>query len=258
MRNLQLYQITWLLPAFMAVFAFLQCESTQKKEVVAPGPVLSYEQYQQLHWQQKANSFTQRKAAPAHADDFKIFDSALEDDHEVICAAALEQIAEHKITRYHDKVSELLKSDSALVRYKALLALEALPLRPNDAAAIAGRFNDKEWLVREAAYRSVRRYTSELEEKKYFFQLLVELDEQNPTVLRELYRTLRWYNDDRAFPYIYRRSFLTTSEVELIFILRELARYNQPLARKRLVEAARTHPKIVVRYEAQQLLKEIQ
>jgi hypothetical protein len=121
--------------------------------------------------------------------------------------------------------------------------------------AVVGLTRDREWLVREAAYRTMRKFSDERSDKKYFYAVLTRLNEQNPQVVAEIYRTLVWYDDESAWPYLMKRSYHCKSASELLLVMRELARTKTRDAQVRLKTLTRSQS-VIIRQEATDLLKE--
>ena len=230
---------------------FLQCSAA--KEQLIPAKTLSEPEFLKLNWQEKV-LFIKNELNTRADSSSSLVKLALK-DKPAIRNAIMNKLASEENLEYKNMVLENIDSKDNTVRWRVLKYLEAFEPDANDVEFLAMRFNDNEWLVREAAFRILRRYQAEKEEKKVFFKVILSLNEKNSDVLREIYHTLRWYEDPRAFPYLYKRSYFASNTVELLYIMREMSHYKNDRVYRRLRQIERKHPKAMVRNTARQLLR---
>ncbi|MCS6985353.1 MAG: HEAT repeat domain-containing protein [Leptospiraceae bacterium] len=212
--------------------------------------------FAERNWQQKVELFELWDSPPRREADLTLIQLGLEEENAAVLVATLQYLMRYPVEEKKPSILHLLAHPESMVRWYALLALERLPPQAEDLSLVAARLSDKEWLVREAALRSFRRYAHEKKEKSYFYQIIFHLEERNPSVLREVYRTLLWYEDDRAFPYLLRRTYVARSGAELIATLEELLVTERPEVTSRIRAVARTHSRPDVRHAASQLLRQ--
>lgn len=236
-------------------FILYSCKSfsAKQEEVYYSEKILP--EFASFIWPKKVEVFELWPNAPRLPSDFKLLRLGLEDEHPAVITAALKVIVQFATSDFRKEILLLLNHPDNMVRWHAILALESLPVDEKDLPVIANKFTDNEWLVREAALRSLRRYTTEKYEKKYFYQILFRLEEKNPPVLSEVYRTLIWYEDERVYPYLLRRTYIAQTGAELIAMLRELSQTNRPDAINRIKFVARTHSRPDIRFAATELLR---
>lgn len=216
---------------------------------------LTLEEFALLDWQRQVEYLEQIAHRGTGGDDDRIIAHALADDDSGVIVKALEVSHSLSLKEYLPRAEELLQSNDAIIRWRALLLIEKL----NDSEAllpqVAKLTGDKEWLVRETAYRVLRTFSSERKKRTYFYTVLFRLNEKNPSVVAEIYRTLVWYDDESAWPYMIKRSYHCKSASELILVMRELARTKTREAQVRLKTLTRSQS-VIVRQEANELLRE--
>lgn len=235
------------------------CSSTEKKEKKYSTVVLSQEDFDSFFWREKAiyiDHVTALTANKGKAFENLLRYAFLQNQTEVMISVT-DAIARLKLENLHDLLFIGIRNPNSMLRWHSLKALAALPLWTQDISTIALLIKDKEWLVRETAFRMIRNYPSEKNKKEYYYDVLTSLNDGNEVVLKQIYTTLYWYDDKRTFPYIYQRSFRTHNQIELVFILRELVKYDSPTVRKRLYFLSQKHADRVVRNEAQKLLESL-
>ena len=133
-----------------------------------------------------------------------------------------------------------------------------LPIRNEETSGFIKIAESQDWIVREKAYLSFPYFLSgKTREKKYYDIFTSKLDEKNPKALKELFKTLVWYDKKRSFRHLYNRSLRYNSIVEFILMLRELSVYSNRRMLARFKKIAKTHPNFLVREEAKRILKEV-
>lgn len=244
------------IPLLMLLTYLLQgiaCSSRQAKEEQAP--LLTLEEFRALDWEKRANyllSFPERSAQEYRV---QFISAGLTDAHTHVIKSALQAVINSGNVIFRDQVLKLLKHPDPIVRWRALLVTESMFVT-NDIFPDIGRLcDDNEWLVRETAFRMVRLFTEEKNQKKLYFSILFKLNEKNLSVLKEMYKTLIWYDDERTFSFIYKRSFVAKNSAEIVTIFRELAplRRNEVRIRLRILAKSKN---AVVKQEASRLLAE--
>lgn len=215
---------------------------------------LSSEDFFELDWQRQVEYLESITSSNLVRSDKEIVSAALSDDDSAVVIAALETILRLELDQYLPTALEFLTSEDAITRWRALLIVESLSSDTSVLPSVIKLTTDKEWLVREAAYRTVRKFKPERSNKAYFYTVLFHLNEKNPQVVAEIYRTLVWYDDETAWPYMMKRSYHCKSASELILIMRELARTKTRDAQVRLKTLTRSQS-VIVRQEANELLR---
>lgn len=240
-------------PAFLSLL-LLSCKSAPaangKNEQAKQ---ITLAEFNELDWQRQVESLEGITSASKENDS--IIGASLSDDDDAVVIAGLECVLRLERDEFLPVATELLKSPDPIIRWRALLIVEKLSSDPGTLPKIARLTNDKEWLVREAAYRTMRKFKDERKEKKFFYPVIFHLSEKNPQVVAEIYRTLVWYDDDSAWPYLIKRSYHCKSAAELILVMRELARTKTREAQVRLKTLTRSQS-VIVRQEAALLLRE--
>lgn len=217
-------------------------------------PKLTNEDFFELDWQRQVEYLEALTRSNLERADKEIISAALSDDDSAVVIAALETIQRLELDAYLPRAIEFLTSDDPITRWRALLIVEILSSDIAVLPSVIKLTTDKEWLVREAAYRTVRKFKAERSNKAYFYTVLFHLNEKNPQVVAEIYRTLVWYDDETAWPYMMKRSYHCKSASELILVMRELARTKTRDAQVRLKTLTRSQS-VIVRQEANELLR---
>ena len=240
--------------AIFFLLNILHCRSRDARLENPEQPKLSTEDFFELDWQRQVEYLETISGSNSTRGDKEIIAAALSDDDSAVVIAALETIHRLELDEYLPKAIEFLTSEDPITRWRALLIVESMN---SDAAllpAVIKLTSDKEWLVRETAYRAVRTFKAERKNKAYFYSILFHLNEKNPQVVAEIYRTLVWYDDESAWPYMMKRSYHCKSAAELILVMRELARTKTREAQVRLKTLTRSQS-VIVRQEANDLLR---
>lgn len=211
---------------------------------------LTPELFNELDWQRQVEAIEQAKKP-----DDAMLAAALSDDDDAVILAALESVHLHERDIFLPRAIELLQDKDPMIRWRAMLVVEKMNSNPELLPRIAKMLADKEWLVREAAYRTLRTFKAERKNKMHFYTVLFHLHEKNAQVVAEIYRTLVWYDDESAWPYIIKRSYHCKSISELVLVMRELARTKTREAQVRLKTLTRSQS-VIVRQEAASLLRE--
>lgn len=232
-----------------------QCKSPPERIGVRDAPKVTVEQFNELDWQRQVETLESITPSNRTREDDKVIASALVDDDGAVIVAALESVARLEREDFVPKAVELTENQDPIIRWRALLVIEKVGSEDEQLAAVARLMGDREWLVREAAYRTLRKFKKERKEKTYFYSVLFKLNEKNPQVIAEIYRTLVWYDDESAWPYLIKRSYHCKSASELILVMRELARTKTRDAQVRLKTLTRSQS-VIVRGEANALLNE--
>lgn len=243
----------WLLPVLMGSL-LLDCKSAPAANGKAePVKKITLAEFNELDWQRQVETLEGMTGSSKENDG--IIAASLSDDDDAVVIAGLECVLRLERDEFLPKATELLKSPDPIIRWRALLIVEKMSSDIEMLPRIAKLTNDKEWLVREAAYRALRKFKEEKKEKKYFYPVIFHLSEKNPQVVAEIYRTLVWYDDESAWPYVIKRSYHCKSAAELILVMRELARTRTREAQVRLKTLTRSQS-VIVRQEAALLLRE--
>jgi len=225
-------------------------------------PAMKMEEYQSLSWDKKIEYFNSLKEKSKNViEKFKlpgaeIYASAFKDPIPAVVISALDSIDKKHTTAFKPQFYKLLLHKNPVVRWKACLQITSDPAA-EDLPYFSIIFSDLDWMVKECAFGQIRLYREEKNKKSYFFTIVSHLDEKNPQVLKEIYQTLKWYDDVRTYPYMYKRMFLTTDSSELIIIMREMAAYKNYEVKQRLWYLSQKHRDFFVREEASNLLKEM-
>lgn len=246
------FVLFWLFVVF-SFFSLWQCSSLSQKE---KSIVLSNEEFDQFLWQHKViylNSFY-FVSHDKKEDLIKLLQYAFSQNNVNVIISVVNVIGNLQIEELRNLVLNGLRHPKAMVVFHSLVALEKLPLEKKDLSRIVHTFKNRDWMVKEQAFKMVRNYDFEKEQKKYYYAVLTSLGNANESVLKQLYKTLEWYNDKRTFSYVYQRSFRAKNSIELIFILRELSKYKTSTVKKRLYFLANKHPSSLVKDEARKLL----
>lgn len=217
-------------------------------------PKISKDDFFELDWQRQVEYLESITNSNMVRGDKEIISAALSDDDSAVVVGALEAILRLELDDYLPKAVEFLTSEDPITRWRALMIVESMSSDITVLPEVVKLTTDKEWLVREAAYRSVRRFKPERSNKAYFYTVLFHLNEKNPQVVAEIYRTLVWYDDETAWPYMMKRSYHCKSASELILVMRELARTKTRDAQVRLKTLTRSQS-VIVRQEANELLR---
>lgn len=216
---------------------------------------LTVEEFNLLDWQRQVEYLEKMGPRNVRGEDTRILTAALSDDDTAVIIKALELVHTLALKDYLPQAAELLQNDDPMVRWRALLVIEKLNSSDELLPQVAKLTGDREWLVREAAYRTLRTFSSERKKRAFFYTVLFRLNEKNPAVVAEIYRTLVWYDDESAWPYMIKRSYHCKSVSELILVMRELARTKTREAQVRLKTLTRSQSALV-RQEAAALLRE--
>ncbi len=240
------------------VFALLlltcvACKSASRTESTEQAK-LNSEDFFELDWQRQVEYLESITNSNLVRGDKEIVSAALSDDDSAVVIAALETILRLELDDYLPTAIEFLTSEDPITRWRALLIVESMSSDVSVLPSVIKLSTDKEWLVREAAYRTVRKFKAERGNKAYFYTVLFHLNEKNPQVVAEIYRTLVWYDDETAWPYMMKRSYHCKSASELILVMRELARTKTRDAQVRLKTLTRSQS-VIVRQEANELLR---
>lgn len=216
---------------------------------------LTLEQFTLLDWQRQVEYLEVVSDRGTSGDDERIITAALSDDDSAVIVQSLEVVHDLGLKEYLPRAEELLQNTDPIIRWRSLLVVEKLNGNEALLPQVAKLTNDNEWLVRETAYRVMRTFSAERKRRTYFYTVLFRLNEKNPMVVAEIYRTLVWYDDESAWPYMIKRSYHCKSASELILVMRELARTKTREAQVRLKTLTRSQS-VIVRQEANDLLRE--
>lgn len=245
--------LTFILVTFLQLAWVMSCRSAPRTDSLEQ-PKLSQDEFFELDWQRQVEYLETVTSSNLVRGDKEIISAALSDDDSAVVIAALETILRLELDDYLPKAAEFLTSDDPITRWRALLIVENMSSDISVLPSVIKLATDKEWLVREAAYRTVRKFRAERSNKAYFYTVLFHLNEKNPQVVAEIYRTLVWYDDETAWPYMMKRSYHCKSASELILVMRELARTKTRDAQVRLKTLTRSQS-VIVRQEAGELLR---
>ncbi len=152
-------------------------------------------------------------------------------------------------------LSDLLSSDPIKI-YQALSKLQEKPTISKEEFFLLKRFFKNPYpAIRRKAISLIRKYPPEKEQKRYLYFLLPLLSEKNLSVLRELYKTLYWYKEEKIFPLLYKRFLVARKEVEILVLLEELSKWKNPKVQKKLKSLQKNHKSLMVRKTCQKLLE---
>lgn len=217
-------------------------------------PSVSVDDYQKYPWDKKITFFESLEKGREEYPSDEVYAGAFSDPVSGVVIAALNSLPDKKIKELKPRLYLLLKYKNPVVKWKACQKISSEP-EDTDVPYIASVFSAEDWMVRECAFRSLRKYGSERKRKSYFFNVVSALFDVNPQVLKEVYKTLKWYRDPRAFSFMYKRLFHARNPAELIIIMRELAEYDNRSVYQRLIYLSIHHPDFYVRQEAKNILK---
>ena len=234
---------------FLSIVFTLECAGPQVKIK----PSILPEEYAKLTWQEKLDFFESLKAKKNLNASLEIYTLAFRDSVPAVVIAAINSLSTEQVAEYKEALYQLLKYKNPVVRWNACEKIVANPVDA-DLVYLATVFSDRDWMVRQCSISSVRNYSNEKSEKKYYFNMIFYLSEVNAQVLQEVYKTLKWYNDERTFNYMYNRMYHASNSVELIIIMRELIEYKNPLVKQRIGYLSNHHRDFFVREEAKRLL----
>lgn len=240
--------------AVVTALSFTACKSGQTANG-ANQAAITVEEFTLLDWQRQVEYLEQVQARGTKNDDEAILTTALSDDDSAVIVKSLEVVWQLSLKQYLPRATELLQNADPIIRWQALRVIEKLNGKEDLLPQVARLTADKEWLVREAAYRVLRKFSSERKKRTYFYTVLFRLNEKNPQVVAEIYRTLVWYDDESAWPYMIKRSYHCKSASELILVMRELAKTKTREVQVRLKTLTRSQS-VIVRQEANELLRE--
>jgi len=215
--------------------------------------IVDTDYYYSLSWQQKIIYFESLDDPERRHPQIEIYRIAFRESVSAVVISSLKKIPEEMIDKLRPELHQILKHSNPVIRWLGCKNLSRDPVAA-DLEIFISRMGDPDWLVRECIVSNVRKFPTEKIKKRYFFTLVSKLPEKNTEVLRQLYKTLKWYNDQRAIPYMYRRSFHTVKEEELIVIIQELSSVKDYDVESRLKDLAYRHPSITVREEAKKAL----
>ncbi|RME91114.1 MAG: hypothetical protein D6767_05730 [Candidatus Hydrogenedentota bacterium] len=241
--------------SFSTIIVFIvafHCASPDKKKEERKSQIQNFDS---LSFQEKIQFFKRAEAPPKTEQEKKIWLSALKSSDPLLLQAVLLAYSRFPQENARKPILKLIRIKRGITRYYALKALAALPAKQQDLPVVALALSDKDWLAKSMAIRLIRNYPQEKKEGKYYYRLLVMLKLHNPDVVRELYKTLKWYHRESTFGFLYKRSFHAKSNPELIFIMRELNAYPHRLVTIRLKQLAKYHKSLIVRENARKLLR---
>jgi len=250
---LSVYRIAIVHLLFALFIFFFQCKSADSG---AAYKNVTVDSFRSKNWQEKMDYLEKAKNFRESKERTAILSEALNDKNSAVVLKAMENLPDFYKKKQLDQIAIFLTYAHPLVRWNSCLVIEEFgSSEPEFIPQLTAKFDDKEWMVRECAVRTLRNYQQEKKEKKYLFLLLSRLNEKNALVLKQIYKTLHWYNDPRVFPYIFQRSFHAKNSWELVIIMNELILYDNPSAIKRIEYLSINHPEPLIRQEAKKLLE---
>ncbi len=232
------------------IFIFTRCQTVFKinKPNVNPGEFLTY------NWQKKVEYLNDLDSPPYNKSEHIIIEKSLQDQYSNVIYAGLKYIERSKYFKFESLYKKLLEHSSANIRLQSLKLFQIRSSQPETLKIVMSMIGDQDWLVREKAYEMIRSYDIERMQKKYYLVVLRRINEKNPNVLRQILRTLTWYNDSRTLPYLFERSFNCTTDIELIVVLRELSKFKNTKVKRRIRRLSKKHKKFIIREEARNIL----
>lgn len=235
------------------VLAFVSCAGAEKKN---NEKLPNVKEFVSLPWPQKI-SVIDKCNPELYTEHIDLIRVGLQGEHVGVLEKSIEKIGDYKINAFRDSLYITMGHPSPIVRWKSVKAFGNLNIHSDDIVTIVKMSKDKDWLVRESALRVWRNYKKERDRKKYFFDAIFRLRDNEPAVLSQVYETLYWYDDARAMPFLYKRSFHTSDLAELISIVRSLGLFvSDRRIKNRLVYLSRRHKSVIVRMSARDALKQ--
>ena len=217
---------------------------------------VSFEEYSTYNWGDKVVYFQESQNMSLSDEEGKIFKSALDDRYGNVAQAALSYARRVKLDDFRKIYHETDWSrHNTQIKLQAMSVFESIGVKTKDISAIAPFFTHEDWLLREKAYRLLRNHKQEQKEKRYYRRMISYLPEKNVQALKELLKTLKWYQTKEVFVALFRRSFRYSTPLELVVIIRELSSYQNRFTLKRLKNLANRHKSFIVREEAKKLLR---
>ncbi len=240
----------------LAVLA-IRCASPKKREVALSNPSITLEEFKAQNWQEKVEILSAFQVAPSTVEEHEIILAGLLTQHERVQIEALKVTEQFSLANNISHIPPMLKTNSAMLRYHALVTLISFPNDDQELKLSGEMLRDPEWMVREIAVRNISNFPSERGKKAYFSGILLMLKEKNINVLREVYDTLIWYQDPRAYTYLIKRSYVYEDPIEIIVIMDQLIKIPDPRARQRIQSIASTNKDPIVVREARFLLAKL-
>ena len=248
------------------ILAVFSCSSAPRKSNTGQKKVQKFDKkiaqiyaktYNHINWKEKNKIFINFRNSTINQTDDLLFRKGFADANTNVVLAVFRGIGARKIERYRNEYIKLLAHKNNIVRYKAYLQIANLKQEAQNLDLIKKGLKDEEWLVQEISLQIIRLHKTERESKKLYYDVLFLLNEKNPRVLRQVYRTLKWYRTSRVLPYLYKRSFIAQSPLEIVYIIRELASlkgtYHNRI-KKRLIFLRDNYDNILVRDAARKAL----
>jgi|GEM_PF-6381438 len=237
----------------LAIFA-VSCTGPNKREASLTNPTITLEEYKSKNWQEKVEILSAFQIAPSTLKEHEIILAGLLTQHERVQIEALKITERFSLANNLSYIPPMLKTNSAMLRYHALSALVSFANDDQELKSSGEMLRDPEWMIREIALRNIRNFPSERSKKIYFSRILLMLKEKNINVLREVYDTLIWYQDPRAYTYLIKRSYVYEDPMEIIVIMDQLIKIPDPRAKQRIQSISRTDKDPIVVREARFLL----
>ena len=247
----------YVLLLLLAKNSFVRCASGSYQYRLYLGKI-TYSEYEQLSWNQKINYLDKLEKWTRNEEHVKIIRSALNEKYDSVTLAALQYASRIKLDEYRKDYLKIASNHyNSSVRVQAMEVFQNLPVNEKEVDSFIKISESRDWIVREMAYQTLRLFSQERKEKKYYDILKSRLNEKNPHVLRELFKTLIWYDRKKSFIHLYNRSLHYDHTLEFIFMLRELSIYSNRRILARFKKISRKHPDFIVREEAKKILREV-
>ena len=246
-----------LLLLFTTKYSLIRCASGSYLHIPFLGEV-TFSKYKQFDWDQKVKYLDSLNEQPSNEEHAKIIRSALDDEYDSVTLAVLRYASRTELSQYRKDYLEIASShyDSS-VKVQAMEIFLSLPVHNAEAEPFISISEDKDWVVREKTYQIFRIFTHERKEKKYYEILRSRLNEKNHNVLKELFKTLIWYDKKKSFRHLYNRSLHYHDTLEFIFMLRELSVYVNRRMLARFKKISKKHPDFLVREEVKKILEQV-
>jgi hypothetical protein len=223
------------------------------KQIITYSAV-SPEVYGKYTWQQKIDYFNSFKDKKSQFPSRDIYLNAFKDPTPAVSIAALKSIPDNYTSEFKGAFYLMTKIKNPVIRWLVCEKISVTTVE-EDLPYLSFMFKDRDWMVRECAFKNIRLYDSEKSSKKYFFPIISHLYEKNAQVLKEIMKTIKWYNDPRAYRFFLKRSYVVDTNSEMIVILQELSEINSDIIKKRIWYISQNHRDYFVRKEAERLYK---
>ena len=243
---------------FTIFIASTHCASSSYVDSSYPWAI-EFAKYEEFDWSQKVKYFNELNVGLDDKKYGQIILSALNDEYDSVTLAALKYAYRTGLSRYRKDYLKIASEHyNPSIRLWAMRIFQILPVLDEEVDTFFRISKSEDWIVREKAYQILRLFAYERRKKKYYEALRSRLfEEKNPNVLKELFKTLIWYDKKKSFRYLYNRSLRYQKPLTFIFMLRELSAYSNRRMLVRFKRISKKHPDFLVREEAARILEEV-